>query len=253
MRITVLIAEDDPAMRHILRKALEKIPKVEVIGQAKDGLEAVRLVKELAPQVVFLDVAMPEKDGLDAAREICEFSPKTTIIFATAYENFTHQAFEVYAFDYLIKPYKIDRIRKTMKRIRSNLSEAEQANHESNNPLQAEVAPARILIKEEGKKIFVNVKDIIFLTREGRLIVIHTTEGILKTTGTLKALEQKLSSEHSFFRSHRGFIINLNMVKEIQPWGRKTFKVILNNTQETVIMTKDRARDMERRFGCFLG
>jgi len=201
-------------------------------------------VKDLAPQVVFLDVAMPGKDGLDAAREICDFNPKTTLIFATAYENFTHQAFEVYAFDYLIKPYKIARIRKTMERIRSNLTKAEQAENATNNPLQT----SKILIKEEGKKIFVNVSDIIFLTREGRFIVIHTTRGEFKTTETLEALEQKLS-EYSFFRSHRGFIINLNMVKEIQPWGRKTCKVILNNTEESVIMTKARVRDMEKRFG----
>ena len=201
-------------------------------------------MKDLAPQVVFLDVAMPGKDGLDAAREICDFNPKTTLIFATAYENFTHQAFEVYAFDYLIKPYKIARIRKTMERIRSNLTKAEQAENATNNPLQT----SKILIKEEGKKIFVNVSDIIFLTREGRFIVIHTTRGEFKTTETLEALEQKLS-EYSFFRSHRGFIINLNMVKEIQPWGRKTCKVILNNTEESVIMTKARVRDMEKRFG----
>ncbi|NLI14491.1 LytR/AlgR family response regulator transcription factor [Pelotomaculum propionicicum] len=248
MRITVLIAEDDPAMRHILRKALEEIPDTEVIGEAEDGLETVRLVKELTPQVVFLDITMPEKDGLDAAREICDFNPKTILIFATAYDNFTHQAFEVYAFDYLIKPYKIDRIRKTMERIRSNLTEAEQAENATNNPLQT----SKILIKEEGKKIFVNVRDIIFLTREGRFIVIHTTRGKLKATETLEALEQKLS-EHSFFRSHRGFIINLNMVKEIQPWGRKTCKVILNNTKESVIMTKPRAREMETRFRISLG
>ncbi len=248
MSITVLIAEDDPAMRHILRKALEEIPDVEIIGEAEDGVETIRLVEELAPQVIFLDIAMPEKDGLDVAREICESSPMTKIIFATAYENFTHQAFEVYAFDYLIKPFKIDRIRKTMEWIRSSHPESEQATHELNNPFQAEAGPAKILIKEEGKLILVNIRDIIFLTREGRLIVIHTIGGEFKTTETLEALERKLS-EHSFFRSHRGFIINMNMVKEIQPWGRKTCKVILNNTEESVIMTKARAREMEKRFG----
>ncbi|MDD3024406.1 MAG: LytTR family DNA-binding domain-containing protein, partial [Syntrophomonadaceae bacterium] len=248
MRITVLIAEDDPAMRHILRKALEEIPGVEVIGEAENGLETVRLVKELAPQVVFLDVAMPGKDGLDAAREICEFNPKTTIIFATAYEIFTHQAFEVYAFDYLIKPYKIDRIRKTMERIRANLTEAEQVGNKFANPLEVKAGPSKILIKEEGKQLFVNVRDIIFLTREGRSTVVHTTGGKFKTPETLDSLEQKLS-EHFFFRSHRGFIINLSMVKEIQPWGKKTCKVILNNTEESVIMTKAKAREMETRFG----
>ncbi len=248
MTITVLIAEDDAAMRHILRKALEQIPDVEVIGEAEDGLETVRLVKELAPQVVFLDIAMPEKDGLDAARKICDFSPQTTIIFATAYEDFTHQAFEVYAFDYLIKPYKIERIRKTMERIKSKLSETEQAESISIKPLKTEAGSAKILIKEEEKKIFLNVKEIIFLTREGRFVIVHTTRGKFKTTETLEALEQKLL-EHFFFRSHRGFIINLSMVKEIQPWGRKTWKVILNNTKEPAIMTKARAREMEKRFG----
>ena len=251
MSITVLIAEDDPSMRHILRKALEEISDVEVIGESEDGLEAVRLVKELAPQAVFLDVVMQGKDGLDAAREICESSPRTRIIFATAYENFAHQAFEVYAFDYLIKPYKLDRIRKTMERIRANLAEAEQAKGASVAPPQAKAGPARILIKEEGKQLFVNVRDIIFLTREGRSTVVHTTGGKFKTTETLESLEQKLS-EHSFFRSHRGFIINLSMVKEIQPWGRKTCKVILNNTDESVIMTKAKARELETRFGVIL-
>lgn len=252
MSITVLIAEDDPAMRHILRKALEEIPDVIVTGEAEDGLETVRLVKQLAPQVVFLDVVMQGKDGLDAARKICKFSPKTTLIFATAYENFTHQAFEVYAFDYLIKPFKIDRIRKTMERIRANLTEAKQVQNASVSSPQAGAVPAKILIKEEGKQIFTNVRDIIFLTREGRSIAIHTTGGkFFKTTETLESLEQKLS-DHSFFRSHRGFIINLNMVKEIQPWGRKTYKVILKNTKESAIMTKARAREMGKKFGVSL-
>jgi len=248
MRITVLIAEDDPAMRHILRKALEEIPNVEVIGEAEDGLETIRLVKELAPRVVFLDIAMPGKDGLDASREICESSPGTRIIFATAFENFAHQAFEVYAFDYLIKPYRIDRIRKTMERIRTNLTEAEQVKAASVTPYQTKAGLSKILIKEEGKQLFVNVRDIIFLTREGRSTVVHTTGGKFKTPETLDSLEQKLS-EHFFFRSHRGFIINLSMVKEIQPWGKKTCKVILNNTEESVIMTKAKSREMETRFG----
>ncbi|GAB6275266.1 MAG: LytTR family DNA-binding domain-containing protein [Peptococcaceae bacterium] len=225
MKITVLIAEDDPVMRHILKKALEEISDVEVIGEADNGLEAIRLAKEMVPQVVFLDIAMPEKDGLEAAREICYASPETVIIFATAYENFTHEAFEVYAFDYLIKPFKINRIRKTIERIRTRLTKAEPFKNGPYTP-QTETNLKIILVKEEGNKILVNIKDIVFLTREGRSVIIHTIEGKIKTTETMEALEQKLTG-NSFFRCHRGFIINLNMVKEIQPWGRKTYKVIL--------------------------
>ena len=247
IKITVLIAEDDPVMRHILRKALEEIPGVTVVGEADNGLEAIRLVKEIVPQVVFLDIAMPEKDGLEAAREICDASPETVLIFATAYENFTHEAFEVYAFDYLIKPFKINRIRKTMERIRTRLTKAEMVKDGSHTP-RAETNLKKILVKEEGKKTLVSIRDIVFLTREGRSVIIHTIEGKIKTTETMEALEQKLTG-NSFFRCHRGFIINLNMVKEIQPWGRKTCKVILNNTKESITMTKARARELEKKLG----
>jgi two-component system LytT family response regulator len=200
MKMKVLIAEDDPAMRHILRKALEEIPAVEVVGEAQDGLEAVRFVEELAPQVVFLDIAMPGKDGLEAAREICASSPEIILVFATAYEEFTREAFEVYAFDYLIKPYRIDRIRRTMERVRIRLPKTEQvevAPHTQQTNLK------KILAKEEGKKTFVSIGDIVFLTREGRSVIIHTIEGKVKTTETMEALEQKLAG-NSFFRCHRG-------------------------------------------------
>lgn len=225
-KTTVLIAEDDPVMRHILRNTLEELPGVKVIGEAGNGLEAIRLVKETAPQVVFLDIVMPEKDGLEAAREICDASPGTILIFATAHEDFTHEAFAVYAFDYLIKPFKLDRIRQTMERVRIRLPKSERVEVGPHAP-QAETHQKKILVKEEGKKIFVSIKDIVFLTKEGHSAIIHTTKGKIKTTETLKALEQRLAG-NSFFRCHRGFIINLNMVKEVQPWGRKTCKVILN-------------------------
>ena len=247
METTVLIAEDDPAMRHILRKVLEEIPGVKVIGEADNGLEAIRMSREMVPRVVFLDIAMPEKDGLEAAREICDASPATMLIFATAYEDFTHEAFAVYAFDYLVKPFKIDRIRQTMEQVRIRLPKAERAEIAPHTP-QAETGLKKILVKNEGKKSLVSIKDIVFLTREGRNVAIHTIEGKIKTTETIETLEQKLTG-NTFFCCHRGFIINLNMAKEIQPWGRKTCKVILNNTKESITITKARARELEKKLG----
>ncbi|SFR09734.1 LytR/AlgR family response regulator transcription factor [Desulfoscipio geothermicus] len=114
--LSVIIAEDDPAMRHVLKETLSKIPDVEVLGEASDGITALKLVEKLNPRVVFIDIDLPGKNGVELAREIGDINPQTILIFATAYDNHTHEAFEVYAYDYLVKPFKLDRIKKTMER-----------------------------------------------------------------------------------------------------------------------------------------
>ena len=243
MEITVLIAEDDLVMRQILKKVLSELIDLVIIGEAKNGLETMQMIREFSPQVVFLDISMPEKNGLEIAREISDIFPKTIIVFATAYENFAHEAFEVYAFDYLIKPYRLDRINKTIERIRVWLS-GNKVRNISGNTNKSEINAAIIKVKENDRIIFININDIIFITREFRIIVIHSKVGNFKTVETLESLEQKLVS-FSFFRCHRGFIINLKMVKELQPWGKKTFKVVMSNTSETILMTKTKAVEIE--------
>ena len=247
MEITVLIAEDDPVMRHILRKALSELPDLVIVSEAKNGLETMQMIKEFSPQVVFLDIYMPEKNGLEIARDISNIFPKTIIVFATAYENFAHEAFEVYAFDYLIKPYRIDRINKTIERIRvwlSNNKVENISNVSGNSKKQPGINSEIIKVKKNDSIVFINITDIVFITREFRNIIIHSKVGNFKTVETLESLEQKLV-DFSFLRCHRGFIINLKMVKELQPWGRKTFKVVMNNTSETILMTKTKAMEIE--------
>ena len=116
--LSVLIAEDDPAMSHVLNRTLSQIPGVEILGEAADGITALDMVEKLNPRVVFIDIDLPGKNGVELAREICDINPQTILIFATAFDDHTHEAFEVYAFDYLIKPFKLDRIKKTMERIK---------------------------------------------------------------------------------------------------------------------------------------
>ncbi|ACV63942.1 two component transcriptional regulator, LytTR family [Desulfofarcimen acetoxidans DSM 771] len=240
MEITVLLADDDPVMCKILRSILLELPDVKVVGEAHNGLETLRLVKKLEPQIVFLDIAMPQKDGLEIAQEIRIIMPMTIIIFATAYENYTHEAFEVYAFDYLIKPYRINRIYKTIERIKFWFGTENKPNDIFSDKARSEIRESIIVVKEYGKNIFINLKDIIFITRDARFTTIHFIGGIIKTSETLELLNNKLNGD-SFFRCHRGYIINLNMIKEIQPCGKKTFKVFMRNTTETVLMTKSKA------------
>ena len=114
--IKVIIADDDPGMRLIERKMIEKVEGFTLVGEAKDGAELLALVEAHRPQVVFLDVEMPEKTGVECARVIQDMDPGIVMIFATAHDEYMGDAFEVYAFDYLLKPFKVDRVMKTLER-----------------------------------------------------------------------------------------------------------------------------------------
>ena len=109
-KIRVLVADDNEAMRMIERKMIEKAGDFDLVGEAKDGLECIELVEKLRPQIVFLDVEMPGKTGVEAARVIQDMDPAIILIFATAHDEYMGDAFEVYAFDYLLKPFKAERV-----------------------------------------------------------------------------------------------------------------------------------------------
>ena len=228
--LSVLIAEDDPAMRHVLDKTLSQIPGVQVLGEASDGLTALEMVEELNPRVVFIDIDLPEKNGVELAREICDINPQTILIFATAYDNHTQEAFEVYAYDYLIKPFKLDRIKKTMERIKQQ--EAQKSLVTTNRfapPAAGETNPARLVVRQNDKLVFVSTPDIIFVTKEKR-----------KTS-----IEAKLTC-NTFFRSHRAYIVNLNMIREIHPWGKNGYEITFASTRQTAILAANKARELEK-------
>ena len=125
--IEVLIVDDDFGMRRVLRKALSKNEDFKVVGEAENGLVGIELFKEKKPDVVFMDVEMPEMNGCECAKNIFDINPKTKIIFATAYEGFMQEAFDVYAFDYLVKPFAFVEL---LARIRNILRRNSQSSHD---------------------------------------------------------------------------------------------------------------------------
>ena len=168
-------------------------------------------------------------------------------MFATASDNYTHEAFEVYAFDYLVKPFKPDRIKNTIERIKNLKSE-----RDSNLVLKCPAVPVRqqnlrLMFQSNDKCVFVNMYDIIMVTRNGRKTVIFTLQGIIKTYEPLRKLEKRLINE-IFFRCHKGFIVNRDMIVELAPWGNKTYLVKLANTKETALMTIDKAREFRQQY-----
>jgi len=245
MDLTLLIAEDDPHMRQVIRNAVVGSPGIEILGEAGDGNEALKLYEKLRPRVVMIDIDLPEKNGLDLAREIFDINPWTYIVFCTGFSEYREKAFEVYAFDYLVKPFKIERINQTMRRILDlELSKAGEAHRSEIRPFKKVAVQGARLFRDAEKFLMIDLKDIVFITRENRKTTVHYTGGKVITDETLGSLEEQLR-EQMFFRSHKGFLINLSLVKELIPCGKSTYQVIMANTSERPLITWDKLRELE--------
>lgn len=245
--LRVVIADDDPYIRIILRKALSQILDVEVVAEAENGVELLETTSSLLPDVVFADIGMPELDGLEAARRIFDANPEVFIIFATAFDNYTHDAFEIYAFDYLIKPFNTERIVQTIERIKKTKEERDENLLLKKQVESFEKRDFKIRIKSNNSQRFISSKDIIFITCCDRKTIIYTKNGPIETKETLRDLSKRLN-DNFFFRCHKGYIININMVTEIIPWGNKTFLVKFADINDTALMTFEKIREFREKY-----
>ncbi|MBQ7519381.1 MAG: response regulator transcription factor [Clostridia bacterium] len=250
MPIRVLIADDEPGMRMILRKMIARVEGYELVGEAADGAELMRLFDELRPQVVFLDVDMPVMNGVACANQIQDADPSCVLIFATAHEEYRSDAFAVYAFDYLLKPFRMERVIETLTRIKER-QEYMRARPAVEKPTAPERArpQGRMMLKHRDGVSFINMADILLVQREERSTVIYTADGqSYATSDTLSETEAKLDPQ-VFFRCHRSYIINLNRIHDITPYGRWTYIVRLDGTDRDALITQEKYEELEKLFG----
>ena len=246
MELKAVIIDDEEAMRSVLKRIINKTEGVIYSGEAADGESAVQLIDELRPDIVFMDVEMPRMDGIECARRIFEINPGTIIIFATAHCEYMAQAFEIYAFDYLIKPFKIERVVKTLERIKE--VNRQKAEHSINYLKVHKKGLDKLVIKNKDGISFVDMEDIIIIQRENRSTVIYTADDRYTTSEGLSDIEEKLDKS-LFFRSHKSYIINLSMIHKVNPYGRWTFIVKLKNTAMDALITHDKYEELQRLFG----
>ncbi len=245
MCFKVIIADDDEGMRLLLKKAIEKNKAFKVIAEAADGESAAFLAEEHQPDVLFLDVEMPVFSGIECAERILDKNPKTILIFATAHEQYMPEAFRLYAFDYLVKPFHPDRIAQTLNRIvllheHKDTSVATSVTHR-------EKWPGKLLIKNKEGVTFVDQEEILLIQREDHSTAIYTANERYLTSEGLSELERRLNSE-VFFRSHKSYIINLAMIYKIYPYGRWTYVVKLKNTSRDALITHEKYEELQRLF-----
>ena len=232
MTLRVLITDDDAGMRTVLRKIIDSMDEVECIGEAADGSEAVRLCPQLKPDIVFLDVEMPVMTGTEAAGKILEVLPNVKLIFCTAHSKYMPNAFEFYASDYLIKPFKTDRVRQTIRRIYKEKA-------------KRKVTPAKtIMLKSREGMTFLPVAEILLVYRENRATYIITPEASHTTSESLGEIWKKLE-DGDFFRCHRAFIINTSAITKIHPYGRWTYNVSLRGTSKTALITNEKLEELQ--------
>lgn len=232
-------------MRLVLKKALSKVEGFELIGEAEDGNAALCFSESLKPDIIFMDVEMPFLNGIECAKRIMDINPKTIIIFATAHEEYMSDAFEVYAFDYLVKPFKLERINQTLERIKS------LSTYLSEKPIKQACKPNKVLdklvVKNKESISFINMEEIILIQRENRSTAIYTVDERYITSDSLSDLEEKLDSS-IFFRSHKSYIINLLLIHKIYPYGRWTYVVKMKNIDKDALLTYERYEELQKKF-----
>lgn len=247
-KIRVLIADDEPGMRMILRKMIARVEGYELVGEAADGQELIEKFQQLRPQVVFLDVDMPVMNGVACANRIQDEDPSCVLIFATAHEEYRSDAFAVYAFDYLLKPFRMERVIETLTRIRERQRAMRVRPHKSISSEGRAKPTGRMMLKHRDGVTFINMADILLVQREERNTVIYTADGgSYSTSDTLAETEARLDPQ-VFFRCHRSYIINLNRIHDITPYGRWTYVVRLDGTDRDALITQEKYEELEKLF-----
>ena len=258
--ITVIIADDDAGMRLVMRKLVQQAEGYALVGEASDGAELIRQYDALRPEVVLLDVEMPELSGIDCARAIQDRDPRTVLVFATAHEEYMANAFEVYAFDYLVKPFRVERAMETFRRIRERLrgpvagegalpEAVEMPERPAGDPApNVRPVPGRMMIRHREGVSFVDVADIAMVMRENRATILLMKDGARYVVPDGMADMDERLPDDIFFRTHKSYIVNLNLIESIQPYGRWTFIVKLKGLKEDALITHERFEELQKRF-----
>jgi len=255
----VMVVDDEAAIRSILEKMVEKQEGFSVVSSCGTFAEAVADYTKYHPEIVFMDIDLAGANGLECAKVMTELNPKVRIIFATAHSEYMANAFEIYAFDYLVKPFNLERVQKTLLRIRSMERLEENSLEDVISSEEAHMAVAdgvlktseskkdKLLIKSRDQLIFIDKKDIIMIERIGGATHIITSGETYKTSVALGIIEEKLDASE-FIRCHKSYIIKLSEISQIEVYGRWTYTVKLKNTKCTALMTAQKYEEVRKRY-----
>ncbi len=238
--ISTIIVDDEKPARDELAFLLRSFPEVSVVGQGRNGLEAIALIRDRNPDLVFLDVKMPGLDGFAVIRKLMERKVRLPhIVFATAYDQYAVQAFEVNAVDYILKPFDKQRVSRAIERARK-IQTAEASPAERLETLVSQLGsrtnqPIKLLVKSQGRLFLIDAAEMVCASIEEGTITISTRD--FEGTSNYRTIEDLVESLNSdrFWRPHRSHLVNINHIKEVMPWFKSSYILKMADRRQSEI------------------
>uniref|UniRef100_UPI00404A4452 LytR/AlgR family response regulator transcription factor n=1 Tax=Flavobacterium sp. TaxID=239 RepID=UPI00404A4452 len=226
----VIIIDDESAGRQLINEYLKYFPELVVLGEANNGVDAVKIINEFKPDLIFLDIQIPGLTGFEVLSHLNEIP---NIIFSTAYDSYALQAFEVHAIDYLLKPYTKERFQKAIEKLKWENEINSITPLAESLLIEKQTYPERILVNKNKKLITISVSNIIRVEAYGDYSKLYTNDVVFISNYGISILEEKLNPKN-FIRVHRSSIVNLKQIKEVQRYG-KTYEILMINNDKVKV------------------
>jgi two-component system LytT family response regulator len=246
MSTRTLIVDDEPLARERIRTLLCGAPDLEIVSESSNGAEALHAIERWKPDLVFLDIQMPELTGFEVLEHL-DSTSMPVIIFVTAYDQYALKAFEVCALDYLLKPFDRERFERALARARVELDRRKAGVvNERVLKLLSEIQQGRkhldkLIIRQGGRVFFLRADEIDWIEAAGNYVRLHAGKEEYLYRETMTKLEAQLNPD-SFARIHRSTIVNIERIKELQPWFRGDYLIILRDNQKLTLSRTYRSR-----------
>jgi two-component system response regulator LytT len=241
--LKALIVDDEPLARDELAYLLKRSKEVEIVGEADSIRSTLELIQIEEVDVVFLDIQLADESGLELAQKLQDLSHQPAIVFATAFDEYALNAFELHAIDYILKPFDEIRIQKTIEKLAKLSMKSIKTEVKKNPPL---LKQDKLAISVDERILLITFEEIIYIfTQEGKTSVV-TDKTTYRLNEPLINLERKLQNT-SFTRVHRSYIVNLDKIIEIQPWFNSTYNLIMNDG-EKVPVSRTYTKELKQLF-----
>ncbi len=246
-----IIVDDEKPAREEIKYLIEQQSEFVVVGEGENGIDAINLINQHHPDIVFCDINMPLLNGVEVAKVLLKKGIQTHLVFVTAYDEYAIEAFELSALDYLLKPIRDERFKRTVEKVKERLSD-KQTNLDIMDQLFSDYTttakkPSQLCLYREGLLYPVKAEEVVYIHVEDKMVYFHTNKGMFESSKALSEIEELLP-EKDFFKCHRSYIVNINAIESVIPWFNRTYRIKLEGFDEEIPVSRKQTNKLKERF-----